>query len=277
MDCRKVLLPLVLATLTVNAGCQSLGSNANSPVTGLNSTPPSAAATGTPVVPPPGVVPVVAKETDGPKRQPKAATCVAGGQFIEREALAAPRLGPLEKQQMFDRARRAYQQALSIDPSYMPAYTSLAHLYVELGDNERAMATFQKGLQKNAKYAPLWFDLGMYHARNKEWDAAIQNLAKAVELEPENRQYGNVLGFCLARAGRYDDSLSVFSKSSGQAMAYYNVGRMLHHNNQDDLCREYLQQALRLNPQLAEAEQLLASLDNTGVTPASYQAAPAIR
>jgi tetratricopeptide (TPR) repeat protein len=185
---------------------------------------------------------------------------VAIGQFLEREAMVSPKATPLEKQQELDKARRSYQEALRLNPSYAPAYCALAHLYVELGDYERATATYQKGLQKNAKEPALWFDLGMFHARKKEWDSAISCLTKATDLDPENRHYSNTLGFCLARAGRIQESLSLFSKSSGQAVAYYNVSRVLRDNNQPELCRRYLEQAVALNPNYSEAQQLLASL-----------------
>ena len=66
-----------------------------------------------------------------------------------------------------------------------------------------------------------------------------------------------------------------FSKSSGQAVAYYNVGRVLRDNNQEDLSRRYLQHALALNPNYPEAQQMLASLSgaSNGVVSVGFQAA----
>jgi tetratricopeptide (TPR) repeat protein len=254
MDCRKALSWLALAVVAASAGCQTvpLGTDLKTPTP-----PPANAAPAAPEVP-------IAKTADKHKRPPNPSTCVAIGQFIEREAELAKNISPLEKQGEYDKARRSYQQALTLNPKYMPAYGALGHLYVEMGDYERAYATYQQGLQKNPKETPLWFDLGMFHARKKEWDPAISCLSKAVELEPENRQYSNALGFCLARAGRYRESLSVFSKGSGPAVAYYNVGRMLHHNSQDELSRQYLNQALALSPNFPEAQQMLASLGGPG-------------
>jgi Tfp pilus assembly protein PilF len=270
MDGRKVLLGLALAAVTALAGCQTypLNSDPKNP----NPSPPPANATAAKLpAPPPTDVPVA--KADKKKKAPSAATCVAMGQFIESEAMAAKNISPLQKQEELDKARRAYQQALQLNPSYMPTYCALGHLYVELGDYERAHATYEQGLKKNPKETPLWFDLGMFHARKKEWDQAITCLSKAVELEPENRQYGNALGFCLARAGRYRESLTVFAKSSGPAVAYYNVGRMLHHNNQDELSRQYLRQAVTLSPNFPEAQQMLASLSvpNSGVVSVGFQ------
>jgi Tfp pilus assembly protein PilF len=271
MDCRKALWGFVAAVLTASAGCQTVpippdAQNAAKP---LN--PPAAAASPAPVVPPPGVP--IAKESDKPKKTPKASTCVAVGQFLEGEVRLSTKATPLEKQRELDKARRSYQEALRLDPKHAPAYSALGHLYVDLGDYERALATYQKGLQKCPKEPSLWFDLGMFHARKKEWDPALSCMSKAVDLEPENRHYSNTLGFCLARAGRIQESLSLFSKSSGQAVAYYNVGRVLRDNNQEDLSRRYLQHALALNPNYPEAQQMLASLGgaNNGLISVGFQ------
>jgi tetratricopeptide (TPR) repeat protein len=261
MDCRKALLLLALGVLPINSGCTLFGG-------GGGPSPPGDP--GKSVASAPAPAPQAAPEDTSGKRTPKASTCVALGKY--RQDLAADgRCTPLEKQRLLDEARMAFQQALSIDPKYEPAHAALAHLYVELGDYERATAAYQKGLKAFPKQASLWLDQGIFQARRKEWEPAIASLKKAVALEPENRQYSNVLGYCLARAGRYDESLTVFGKTSGQAVACYNVARMLHHNQQDDLSRQYLQQALQANPQLAEARQLLASLDHAGIATVGFQ------
>ena len=94
--------------------------------------------------PPSPVAAEKARDTDGPKRTPKPATCVAFGNFMEREA-AQKKGAPLEQERMRDQARRAYQEALQIDPTYLPAYLSLGQLYVSLGDYPRAVTTYQQG------------------------------------------------------------------------------------------------------------------------------------
>ncbi len=218
----------------------------------------------------------IRKEPDLPKRQPKAATCVAYAVFSERSA-ADGRCSPADQERLRDQARRAYQQALQIEPNDLPALTGLARLYVTLEDHERAVATYQKAIQAYPKDASLWHELGMCQARHKEWDPASQNLRQAVELDPENRVYSHSLGFCLARAGRYDESFVTFAKLDGEANAHYSLARMLHHLNQDDLSRQHLQLALAIKPDMMPAQQLLESLASPVmetpklIVPASYE------
>ncbi|HXG09327.1 MAG TPA: tetratricopeptide repeat protein [Gemmataceae bacterium] len=216
-------------------------------------------------------------ERELPKRTPRAKTCVEYGRLCESEA-RSPQRSPAEQEELRDRARKMYQQALQIDPKNLPAALALARLYTSLGDHERAVATYQKALKHHGKDPAVWSELGMCYARRKEWEPALKCLRKAVDLDPENRQAAHNLGYCLARAGRYEESLTCFTKTDGEAKAHYNLARMLHHMRQDDLSREHLWKAIAKDPQLLPAQQLLAELDlasaaPSGTVPAAYEAA----
>lgn len=211
------------------------------------------------------------------KRIPKPATCVAAGDFHEQQA-AAEDVSPADRVRLRETARKAYQQAISIDPDYVPAYQALAHLYTVMGDHQHALATYQKILQKHPKDAALWYDLGMCQSQHKEWDAALENLRKAVDLDPENRPYISTLAYALARTGHFDESLEYFKRVGSPAAAHYNVARMQHHMKQDELCLRNLVVAVQLDPQCKDAREMLAQLQGgDSVTPASYEEGSANR
>jgi tetratricopeptide (TPR) repeat protein len=120
--------------------------------------------------------------------------------------------------------------------------------------------------------ATLWFSLGMTYARTKEWAPAVENLVRATELDPENRSYHRYLGFTLARAGRYDESVAVFTRYEGEAKANFYLAQMLEHMDQIDQCKTHLQLALAKDPQLADATRMLVRLNGVA---ASGSALPA--
>jgi pentatricopeptide repeat protein len=212
------------------------------------------------VAPPPTPAPAnVKREAELPKIAPKASTCIAGAEFCRLEATSA-KTTPAQRDECRERARKGYQQALAQEPNNVAALHGLASLYVDMNDHDRAIATYQKALKLAPKDAALPFELGMAHARWKEFEPAIANLKIALTLDPENKQCANTLGHCLARAGRYEEALEVFKKSVGEAMAHYNLARMLHHLNQDDLSRKHLALALSFEPQMTEARDLLLQL-----------------
>jgi len=216
------------------------------------------------------------KDNDAPKRKPKASTCVTFGDFNLRESLT-PNLTPQEQQQRRAQARRSYEQALEIDPKCVEAYRGLAQLYAADQQPERAISTYQSAVRVLPRNSELWFGLGMLHSQRKEWEPAVDALGHAADLQPTNRQYANVLGFCLARAGRYEQSLAYFSRVVGEARAHFNVGRMMMHNGEKDAARQQLELALQREPNLTEARELLAQLNRPqnrpaqSVVPAQYQ------
>jgi tetratricopeptide (TPR) repeat protein len=256
MDCRKYLVA-ALTLLGGVAGCSS-----------RQPTPPPSAKVQTAAAKP-------SIEENLPKKTPKAATCVAYGVFSEREA-AATQLNPVEREKKLDMARRAYEQAVSIDPSSLPAIQGLARVHLQLGDQERAISVYRQALKKLPKEASLWYDLGMCHAKRKEWMPAAQSMQTALDLDPGNRDIAKTLGFTLARAGRIDESVACLSKVLGPAQAHLNVARMLHHLNQNDLSRQHMHLALQADPNLArapEGQELLTALQGQtgGVMRTGYQ------
>jgi tetratricopeptide (TPR) repeat protein len=196
--------------------------------------------------------------TTGPDLKSK--TEVAFGDFKVREASVTPELTPPQKEQLFEQARLAYQHALKLDPGSRDAYAGLARLYSARGQDDKAVEIYHKGLKKFPQDAGLWFDLGMCQGRRKDWNAALECLHKAHELDPENPTCTRTYGLTLARAGQDREALTMLSQAMGPAEANYTVARMLHHVHKDEQARPYLQAALRLKPDLAGAVTLSVQL-----------------
>jgi len=238
MDCRKSLV-LALGLVGGAVGCV--------PQSSVQTVPPSP--------------PVVEKAKDLPSHPPKhAETCIALGNFFAAEGSSAPQ-GSAKQEHLYDQARKEYQQALDIDANCVAAYRALARLYTTIGDHERAVAAYQKALQKQPRDAVVWCDLGMCLARHQDWDHAIEALRRAAEFDGEHRQYQNLLGYCLARAGRSEEALNVFRKSVGDGEAHYNLARMLLHMNHEAEARQHLQAATQAKPACEAAQRMLAQLD----------------
>jgi tetratricopeptide (TPR) repeat protein len=255
MDCRRSLV-VSLGLVSGLAGCTH---NSSLPLQANN----SAAAT----VPPPSAK--VVKEPELPMRPPHAATCVKLGNLYEQQA-DQQGTAPAEQQAKYQLARKAYQQALQIDPKCLEASLAMARLHAKIGDHERAVTDYQNALKVHPKEASLWYEVGMYYGQHKEWQSSLRCLQQAATMEPENRQYTNSLGFALARCGQYDQSYEVFRKTVGAAMAHYHLAQMLHHLQQDELSKQQLQLALQADPNLASAQQMLVQLQ-TGAVPAVQQ------
>lgn len=209
------------------------------------------------------------------KRPPKPQSLVSFGDF-RRQHANNEQNRPAMADALRDEARRAYQQAIELDPNCLEAYTGLATLYQDMSEYDRAVATYDKVLKLQPKSPELWFRFGMCQARQKEYDRACESLKTATQLDPENKRYLNSLGFCLGRAGRFEESYTCFLREMGEAKAHYNVARMLHHVKREAECRQHLELALKANPQYQDARTLLAQVENADgtskdVVPASFE------
>jgi tetratricopeptide (TPR) repeat protein len=207
--------------------------------------------------------PPIAASKNGPasgKRDPLPSTCIALGRTSERAAEVAGR-SPADQQKLREQARRSYQKALQLDPTNLEAMSCLGNLYLTLNDYPRAVATFRKATEAGPTKANVWYELGLCYTRSKDWEPALAALQKAVELEPEDRLFVHSYGYCLARAGRYEASVAAFARVENEAMAHFNVARMLMHMNEEELARQHLRLAVALDKNLTPASELLAKLD----------------
>lgn len=196
-----------------------------------------------------------------PKRTPKATTCAALGEFQLKTAMQ-PDCDKQRGQLLQDEARRSFQRALSIDKKCTEGYLGLARLYQVRGESDRALETLQTGIKEIPKESILHFELGLYHARAKDWKNATESLSAALKLDKENPRYISTLGFALAKAGRYDESFAVFKTGAGGVpQAHYNIARVLQHENAPEECKKHLYIALNMKPDFSQARELLDEVE----------------
>lgn len=197
--------------------------------------------------------------SDGKPQQLKPETLVAMGQFREQQAEEMD-LTPQGREYFRDQARKAYQRALGIDPKHVPAHLALARLQERLDCHDRAMESYQQALMLEPKNAALLHEVGMAHARHKEWDKSLNLLRQAAELDPDDRACNRSYGLALARAGKVQESLVQLRKVLTEAEAHFMVARMMNHMKQDEACKQHLDRALQLDPNLGPAKEFLAEL-----------------
>lgn len=207
---------------------------------------------------------------------------VSSGDFKAGEAFGAD-IQSARQQHIRELAQADYENALKLDPKYLPAYQGLARLYTAMREHGRAAETYQKALRIDPKNAALWYELGMCHNYQKNWSPALECLSKATQLDPENRSYVNAMGIVLAESGRYEDSLNCFVRSSGDSMGYYRLAQTLQRLQQPELSRRYMELALQKDPNLATTMAFQSGDDGTAkpakrarpaVQQTAYQAPP---
>lgn len=150
----------------------------------------------------------------------------------------------------------ALQQALRLDPLYVPAYLELAELRRGAGDERAAEALLREGLAQRPATAALHYALGLSLVRQQRRDEARSQLEQAQQLAPNEARYA----FALA--------LALQSQAPGKALALVQRSLAQHPNDANLLWLAAAYSLARGEPAAAaaHAERLLQ------VDPGSRQA-----
>src|SRR5206468_12327876 len=95
-------------------------------------------------------------------------------------------------------AEAAYQTALRLDDTFVPAYTGLADLYAAQERDGDGAALLHRGIERLPDAADLHYSLGMLLMRQNQTQSAIDELAKAARLAPESAYLTYVYAVALS-------------------------------------------------------------------------------
>lgn len=120
-------------------------------------------------------------------------------------------------------------------------------------------------LQPDADSAALAaFYAGYADTLQERWQEAVPALARAVELCPEMKEYGNLLGVARFKTGRYAEAAEAFAAvlkmDKGSALDMANLGLCHKFLGQKEEAARHLQAALELDPTLDFARRHLQEL-----------------
>lgn len=96
-----------------------------------------------------------------------------------------------------DKAEAAFKQALILQPQFIPIYINYANFLQQQQKEQAAFKILQQGLKINQD-AALYHSLGLWYVRNQEKEKALQALKTAVELEPDAASYQYIYAVAIA-------------------------------------------------------------------------------
>lgn len=133
---------------------------------------------------------------------------VDGQKFNAERPEAHANLGSLYLEQgKLDEGRAAFQRAIDIDPTFIPAAVSLADLERTAGNETTAEAVLLAALQRIPNSGPVQHALGLSLIRRKRLNEAINYLTKAAENEPDNSRFRYVLAVALRQTGKAAEAM----------------------------------------------------------------------
>ena len=114
---------------------------------------------------------------------------------------------------LFDQAIDAYQRAIALRPHYADAHVGLGDAKAAKGENEAAIAHYQKALSLDPLNARVQFALGkIYYTEKGLYYEAVGAYQKAIELDPYFLEARMGLGEIYEDKGLYKDAIAEYKK-----------------------------------------------------------------
>ena len=138
----------------------------------------------------------------------------------------------LQQHGHIEEALRQYELTASLTtdaPVLANTYANVGSVYFSMGNYAKARAAYEQSIRLNPNRYSAWIGMGLLAQRRGDMAEAIRDFATSVELQPSVQAYFE-LGRTLAQSGRTVEALAAY------------------------------EQALRMAPDLAEAQQAAATL-----------------
>ena len=117
--------------------------------------------------------------------------------------------GILFQQGKFDEARVCYQLAVSKFPSFRRAFRNLGLIHARDGDYPAAITAFTRMIELGGGDAYSYGLLGFAHANSQDFQPAEAAYRNALLLQPENTEWRLGLTRCVFRQGKYEDAAAL--------------------------------------------------------------------
>ncbi len=118
-----------------------------------------------------------------------------------------------------EKAAKAFEQAVKLDPEFAEAYFRLALTYDALGDKhgsedayKKAIERYKRQLKTENKDAEAYYNLGRCYKGLHLYSEAVAEYRQATHLKSDDADIYYDLGMALTRLAQYDEAVAAFQK-----------------------------------------------------------------
>jgi predicted O-linked N-acetylglucosamine transferase (SPINDLY family) len=162
-----------------------------------------------------------------------------------------------ERDQQMSLAKPALFDAPGIKTSHVQILFAQAQLSHRNGNLAEAQAGYNKVLKKRPNHFDAWHMLGLCELHNRNYEAAVRPLKRALLLDDQSAVAHSDLGIALKALQRYDEALACFDSAIALkpdfADACYNRGNLLNELGRFTEAVTAFDQAITINRQHVRA------------------------
>ncbi|MDH3576102.1 MAG: tetratricopeptide repeat protein, partial [Desulfobacteraceae bacterium] len=132
------------------------------------------------------------------------------------------------------------------------SYFKRGNSYLNEGQYDKAISEYSKAIEINPKDNKAYTKRGLAYGRRGQFDQAISDFNKAIEINPKDNKAYNNRGFAYSRRGQFDQAISDYNKAieinPKYNKAYTNRGAAYARRGQFDQAISDYNKAIEINP-----------------------------
>lgn len=113
-----------------------------------------------------------------------------------------------------------YQKAIAINPQQPRTYYQLGRVMEQKNDTEQARTYFQQAIAVDAQYAPACAEIGKLELQANHFQAAVDNLTRAIQISPALQESYYLLVQAYGRLGERDKAQAVMRQWTAYKKAH---------------------------------------------------------
>jgi tetratricopeptide (TPR) repeat protein len=149
------------------------------------------------------------------------------GALLARNALAEDAKNP-----EMNEAIEHEEIAVSLYPDFFQARTELGKMYDVIGRYPAAIEQFDQAIAANRNYAPAWTNRGVAYWHDGNWDNALRDTQKSIELDPKfaygHYNFAEVV-YAQAQVLATDEKRAIRREEIERAMEHFRIAVELEH------------------------------------------------
>ena len=116
-----------------------------------------------------------------------------------------------------------FRRALTLDRTFLAAWTLMGHEYVEMKNTHAAIESYRRAVDANRKDYRAWFGLGQTYEILEMHFYALFYLQRAASLRPSDPKMWQAIGQCYEKIDRPNQSIKAYKRALA-ARPYYEAG-----------------------------------------------------